>query len=69
MTEQVLTLIWARFIYECVKMFKYCHPYELFHIWFNKLKSKGFLASSVSTYAFYTLYATMPHNLIKDKTY
>ena len=31
----------------------------------NKLKSKGFLASSVSTYDFSTLYTTLPHNLIK----
>ena len=34
---------------------------------FNKVKFKGFLASSVSTYDFSTLYATMPHNLIKGK--
>ena len=33
----------------------------------NKLKSKGFLASSVSTYDFSTLYTTLPHNLIKEK--
>ena len=32
-----------------------------------KLKSKGFLASSVSTYDFSTLYTTLPHNLIKEK--
>ena len=31
----------------------------------NKLKSKGFIASSVSTYDFSTLYTTLPHNLIK----
>ena len=34
---------------------------------FNILKSKGFLASSVSTYDFFTLYTTLPHNLIKEK--
>ena len=34
----------------------------------NKLKSKGFLASSVSTYDFSTLHTTLPHNLIKEKT-
>ena len=33
----------------------------------NKLKSKGFLASSLSTYDFSTLYTTLPHNLIKEK--
>ena len=33
----------------------------------NKLKSKGFLASSVSTYDFSTLYITLSHNLIKEK--
>ena len=33
----------------------------------TKLKSKGFLASSVSTYDFSTPYTTLPHNLIKEK--
>ena len=33
----------------------------------NKLKSRGFLASCLSTYDFSTLYATLPHNLIKEK--
>ena len=33
----------------------------------NKLKSRGFCASSLSTYDFSTLYTTLPHNLIKDK--
>ena len=33
----------------------------------NKLKSRGFRASSLSTYVFSTLYTTLPHNLIKDK--
>ena len=33
----------------------------------NELKSRGFRASSLSTYDFYTLYTTLPHNLIKDK--
>ena len=32
----------------------------------NKLKSKCFLALSLSTYVISTLY-TLPHNLIKDK--
>ena len=31
----------------------------------NKLKSKGFLASSLSTYDFSALYTTWPHNLMK----
>ena len=31
----------------------------------NGLKSRGFLASSSSTYDFSTLYTTLPHNLIK----
>ena len=33
----------------------------------NKLKSKGFKASTLSTYDFSTLYTTLPHHLIKDK--
>ena len=33
----------------------------------NKLKSRGFRASSLSTYDFSTLYTTLAHNLIKDK--
>ena len=33
----------------------------------NQLKSRGFRASSLSTYDFSTLYTTLPHNLIKDK--
>ena len=33
----------------------------------NKLKSKGFLASSVSSYELSTLYTTLPHNLITGK--
>ena len=32
----------------------------------KKLKSRGFRASSLSTYDFSTLYTTLPHNLIKD---
>ena len=31
----------------------------------NKLKSRGFLASRLSTYYFSTLYTTLPYNLIK----
>ena len=33
----------------------------------NKLKSRGFHASSLSIYDFSTLYTTLPYNLIKDK--
>ena len=33
----------------------------------NKLKSRVFRASSLSTYDFSTLYTALPHNLIKDK--
>ena len=33
----------------------------------NKLKSRGFLASRLSTYDFSTLYTTLPYNLIKEK--
>ena len=31
------------------------------------LKSRGFRATSLSTYDFSTLYTTLPHNLIKEK--
>ena len=33
----------------------------------NKLKSRGFLASSLSTYDFSTLYTTLPNNLFQEK--
>ena len=33
----------------------------------NKLKSRGFRATSLSTYDFSSLYTTLPHNLIKEK--
>ena len=33
----------------------------------NKLKSRGFRATTLSTYDFSTLYTTLPHNLIKEK--
>ena len=33
----------------------------------NKLKSRGFLASGLSTYDFSTPYALLPHNPIKEK--
>ena len=34
---------------------------------FNKLKYRGFLASSLSIYDFSTLYTTLPHNVVKEK--
>ena len=33
----------------------------------NKLKSRGFRATSLSTYDFSTLYTVLPHNSIKEK--
>ena len=33
----------------------------------NKLKSRGFRATSLSSYDFSALYTTLPHNLIKEK--
>ena len=33
----------------------------------NKLKSRGFRATSLSTYDFSTLFTALPHNLIKEK--
>ena len=33
----------------------------------NKLKTKGFQASNISTYDFSTLYTTLPHNLIRNQ--
>ena len=53
---------------------KYCTTvYDLFWSIKNsgeilyKLKSRGFLASGLSTYDFSTLYTTLPHDLIKEK--
>ena len=33
----------------------------------NELKTKGFQASTISTYDFSTLYTTLPHNLIRNQ--
>ena len=33
----------------------------------DKLKTRDFISTSLSTYDFSTLYITLPHNLIKDK--
>ena len=35
----------------------------------NKLKTKGFQASTISTYDFSTLYTTLPHNLIRNQLF
>ena len=35
----------------------------------NKLKSRGFRATSLSTFDFSTLYTTLPHNFNQRKTY
>ena len=35
--------------------------------WFAVIRWTGFRATSLSTYDFSTLYATLPHNLIIDK--
>ena len=32
-------------------------------------QSRGLRATSLSNYDFFTLYTTLPHNLIKEKTY
>ena len=34
----------------------------------SKLKSRGMRAATLYTYDFSTLYITLPHNLIKEKT-
>ena len=56
-------------------MVKYFLIILTYYFWFdknsgeilNKLKSKFFLASSVSTYDFSTPFITLPYNLIKEK--
>ena len=35
----------------------------------NKLKAKGFQASTISTYDFSTLYTTLPHNLTRNQLF
>ena len=34
---------------------------------FNELKTKGFQASTISTYDFSMIYTTLPHNLIRNQ--
>ena len=42
------------------------HCFEATEI-LNKLKTKGFQASTISTYDFSTLYTSLPHNLIRNQ--
>ena len=35
----------------------------------NKLKARGFIASSLTAYDFSTPYTTLPYNIIKDKLF
>ena len=44
-------------------MFVYKNSTEIL----NKLKTKGYQASTISTYDFSTLYTTLPHNLIRNQ--
>ena len=66
-----LTTIKNHVIKYCEKVYersgKFCFGQSKIHVRFNKLKSRGFRASSLSTYDFSTLYTTLPHNLIQDK--
>ena len=51
----------SRLPLEIVAFLAHSHPT------INKLKSRGFRATSLSTDDFSTLYTTLPHNLIKEK--
>ena len=53
-----------QFMKEMVK--KYFGLLKIQMKFWNKLKSRGFLASGLSTYDFSTLYIALPHNLIKE---
>ena len=44
-----------------------CPPPQRLHDGFNKLRLRGFRATSLSTNDFSTLCTTSPHNLIKEK--
>ena len=57
-----LTVIKNHVIKYCETVFRRNGKNSILSI--NKLKSNGFIASSVSTYDFSTLYTTLPHNLI-----
>ena len=62
--RQPACLIAQQFMKEMVKMY---FGLLKIQVKFLKLKSRGFLASGLSTYDFSTLYTTLPHNLIKEK--
>ena len=67
-----LTTIKNHVIKYCEKVYERCGKNLFWSIKnsceiLNKLKSRGFRASSLSTYDFATLNTTLPHNLIKDK--
>ena len=59
-------------LYSTVKRYMR-YPVKIYFGLFNsgeildKLKARDFIATSVSTYDFSTLYTTLPHNLIEDK--
>ena len=59
-SERESTLIRSKDL-ECILVFRSGMPI------LNKLKSRGFRATNLSTYYFSTLYTTLPHNLIKEK--
>ena len=49
------------------KLFKLYKLYKNSTAILNKLKTKCFQASTISTYDFSTLYTTLPHNLIRNQ--
>ena len=67
-----LTAVKNHVIRYCEKVYERSGKYLLWSIMnsgevLSKLKSRGFRATSLSTYDFSTLYTTLPHNLIKEK--
>ena len=67
-----LTKIKNHVIIYCTTVYKR-NGKNIFLVYYNSceildiLKSRGFLASGLSTYDFSTLYTTLPHNLLKEK--
>ena len=51
----------------CEKVYEGSGKNLFWSIILNKLKTRGFRATSLSTYDFSTLFTTLPHNLIKEK--